>query len=91
MMNLWNVTLTAGLLLGFVTATAADEHDRQAHTDPEAAGPDYAIQGEYVGQSTNGNKTFGAHVIALGDGEVRIVGYHGGLPGGILERRGYPG
>lgn len=47
----------------------------EAFTDPANAGPDYLIQGEYVGENC------GAQVIALGEGKFRIVGYSGGLPG----------
>ncbi|MEY5025014.1 MAG: hypothetical protein RLZZ244_542 [Verrucomicrobiota bacterium] len=40
-----------------------------------AAGPDYKLQGEYAGA------TMGANVVALGDGEFRLVLFPGGLPG----------
>ena len=41
----------------------------------ETAGPDYAVQGEYL------NDWGGAQVIALGDDNFRLVTYKGGLPG----------
>jgi hypothetical protein len=60
-----------------LTAFAADEKKapEEAFIDPEAAGPDFAIQGEYVGDKC------GAQVIALGDGKFHIVGWSKGLPG----------
>lgn len=47
----------------------------QVFTDPAQAGPDYADQGEYR------NDWGGAQVIALGDGQFRMVTLPGGLPG----------
>ena len=46
-------------------------------TDPDAAGPDFAIQGEYAGHEC------GAQVIALGGGKFHIVGWENGLPGAV--------
>lgn len=39
------------------------------------AGPDYALQGEYAAEGV------GANIIALGDGNFRLVLHKGGLPG----------
>jgi hypothetical protein len=59
-----------------------------AFTDAKSAGPDFALQGEYKGSvnTDDGEKFFGAQVIALGEGSFRIVGYHGGLPGDGWKR-----
>ncbi|HEX8310875.1 MAG TPA: DUF1080 domain-containing protein [Chthoniobacteraceae bacterium] len=47
--------------------------------NPADAGPDYAVQGEYVGENC------GAQVVALGEGKFRIIGFSGGLPGAVEE------
>lgn len=55
----------------------------EVFTDPDNAGPDYSVQGEYqgmLGRPGEGIK-FGLQVIALGDHRFDAVGYHGGLPG----------
>src|SRR6185295_8389563 len=51
--------------------------------DVEKAGPDFKVQGEYVGEITtaDGKKKYGAHIMALGGGTFRAVYYMGGLPG----------
>ncbi len=46
-----------------------------AFTNTGDAGPDFAVQGEYVGENC------AAQVIALGDGKFHIVGFSHGLPG----------
>lgn len=44
-------------------------------TEPEQAGPDFAVQGEYLGEGC------AAQVIALGEGKFHLVGWSKGLPG----------
>ena len=56
-----------------ITSRAAEP--AETYIDPEKAGPDYAVQGEYVGEQG------GAQVIALGNGKFHIVGWANGLPG----------
>ncbi len=67
-------TLRAPLAALFSTALAAFAAE-PAFTEPEQAGPDFAVQGEYVGEGC------AAQVIALGEGKFRIVGWSKGLPG----------
>ena len=52
-------------------------------TDPNKAGEDYLVQGEYAGTlNVDGESVpFGLQVIALGDHKFDAVGYMGGLPG----------
>src|SRR5207249_2595037 len=77
---------SSSLLLTVCLATsvsAADPPKEKPKPKPEAetfldadkAGPDYAEQGEYS------NDWGGAQVIALGNGNFRLVIYPGGLPG----------
>ena len=54
----------------------------KSHVDPATAGPDYAVQGEYVSE----NPPFGAQVVARGHGDFEAVLYRGGLPGAGWDR-----
>lgn len=62
------------LMTGLVGAA-----DRESFLTPEAAGPDFAVQGEYAGKV--GDQAWGVQVIARGDGKFDAVAYPGGLPG----------
>lgn len=55
----------------------------EAYTDPAKAGPDFAAQGEYVGEGKFGDETVkvGVQVVALGNHEFDAIAFHGGLPG----------
>ena len=53
----------------------------ESFTDPDAAGPDFAAQGEYEGRES------GAQVIALGGGKFHVVGWDNGLPGQAKDAR----
>ncbi|HET6325090.1 MAG TPA: DUF1080 domain-containing protein [Planctomycetaceae bacterium] len=68
----------AGLLALIVIPTFALAAD--AFLDPKTAGPDFAVQGEYVG-TIGANAKVGAQVVALGGGRFDAVIYTNGLPG----------
>jgi hypothetical protein len=77
-----SVLLAPALVLSLVIPAAA-AGKKKAFTDPAKAGPDFVVQGEYVGTLKNDEEEMkvAAQVIALGEGEFRLVGYPGGLPG----------
>lgn len=65
-------------MLAFAPVASAFDGGK-AVTDPKNAGPEFAIQGEYVG-NVLGEK-WGAQIIAWSESEMELIGYKGGLPG----------
>ena len=82
-------------ILTAVAAHAAEQKENPTYDDPlsAAADPDFAIQGEYVGELDTGLGALktGARVIALGKGKFRTVLYLGGLPGDGWNKEIYEG
>jgi hypothetical protein len=78
-----SVSFAVLLLLLSVAPALAQDKSKEAITDPDKAGADFAFQGEYTGElpTNEGAKKWGVQVIALGDGRFRAVAYPGGLPG----------
>ena len=75
------LTISTVVLLAAAGAFSAEEGEKEVvFLDPAEAGPDFAVQGEYVGKIGN-NTDVGAQVIALGDGNFDAVLFAGGLPG----------
>ncbi|MEX2172540.1 MAG: DUF1080 domain-containing protein [Pirellulales bacterium] len=77
--------LWAGLLAA--PACGADK-ELPTFTDAKAAGEDYAVQGEYLGevQRNDDKMMVGVQVIALGGGKFRAEVFQGGLPGEGWDR-----
>lgn len=88
------------MILGFVTIgliltcclqwVSAADPKAPTFTDPQAAGIDFTLQGEYLGEipGDNEKKSVGVQIIALGDGKFKAMGFIGGLPGAGWERGG---
>src|ERR1700726_728530 len=75
-------------LFGMTLGTADSQEKKKpkpnpTYTSEKEAGPDFAIQGEYVGEVEKNGEThkIGAQVVALGDGKFRVKFHIGGLPG----------
>jgi hypothetical protein len=93
--HLSRLALLTGLLsvgtLSFASlaATSCRGEGGEAFTDAAQAGPDFAVQGEYVGtlKIDGVDVPHGAQVIALGDGKFHLTVYTGGLPGDGWEGR----
>ena len=86
-MRIWLVGLSLlCLAIGFQASAFSQEKKQKrppAFTNAKEAGPDFAIQGEYVGEVQHGDQVipFAAQVIAQGHGKFRIKFLKGGLPG----------
>jgi hypothetical protein len=77
--------LCTGLML--VAASWANaQNPEETYLDPAQAGPDYQIQGEYLGLLGDDQQRWGCQVIALGGGKFDAVGLRGGLPGDGWQR-----
>lgn len=83
-MNRFHIKRIAGAALtvaGAITFAAwRAGAQMEVYTDPADGGPDFPIQGEYRG-SAGGDETWGAQVIARGDGAFEAALTRGGLPG----------
>lgn len=70
--------VTAGVLQ--IARAEDDAKTQQTFTEPDKAGPDFAIQGEYEGETADHAK-LGAQVTAQGSGKFAVALLPGGLPG----------
>ena len=72
--------MAAVVVLVTVPLTASAQKPKTTFVDAKSAGPDFVVQGEYVGTIGEARK-LGIQVIALGKGRFNAVMYAGGLPG----------
>jgi len=81
-MKIWTIFLNSAFLVLFTTLSIHGA-DQSGITDPSIAGPDFQLQGEYLGELNHDSKIkiFGAQVISKGDGKFVIKLMAGGLPG----------
>jgi len=88
----WLRPALAGLVLGtlgIIGPAQADQSQEVIDPAEAQADPDFAFQGEYLGEAAlpGWDRTkIGAQVIGLGDGQFRAVLYCGGLPGAGWRR-----
>ncbi len=84
------INLLLAFLLACTLACSASAKPKEIFNPEEVkADPDFAIQGEYVGEGElpgGGAGKVAAQVIARGDGNFRVVVYKGGLPGAGWKR-----
>lgn len=75
-----SVLMLAWPMLAF---SQAKKPERIAIADPEKLkdNADFATQGEYLGSSADGKETWGAQVVARGEGKFQVKYTKGGLPG----------
>jgi hypothetical protein len=78
-MNRILVASALALVLPMFAADPPKPDEPKAFTDPEKAGPDFRIQGEYLGDASGGRA--GAQIIAEGNGQFSVRLLAGGLPG----------
>ena len=80
---LFTVAVLAAYVVDAGPVSYAADNSSLVATSVAEAGPDYQVQGEYIGEVMNkGNADkIGAQVIALGDGKFDVFVYPRGLPG----------
>ena len=75
----------AALILLFAVHLGVGEDRYPTFVDAKTAGPDFVVQGEYVGLA-GGVMPIGAQVIALSNGKFEGIMFRGGLPGAGWDR-----
>ena len=80
MNRLWSLSVALTCVLAAAVTVAQEQPNKKlAFLDAKEAGPDFQIQGEYLGKI--GDYPVGVQVVAKGGGKFESVTYSGGLPG----------
>lgn len=82
-MRRFAVLAVVALSLFVARSSAALGAEGEAFTNPQQAGVEHQLQGEYQGtlKTADGDRKVGVQIIALGDGMFEAVAHFGGLPG----------
>ncbi len=81
-LNIMKKLILFASIVASIYVTAAGKGE--AVLDPTKAGQDFNIQGEYLGETPEGDRV-GLNIVALGDGKFKAIGFDRGLSRGWVD------